>query len=48
MIEDILKKEKEEVRLQKLPPNFYPDLLNYIENLKNKIETKEGFEKKTI
>lgn len=48
MIEDILKKEKEEVKLQKLSPNFYSDLLNYIENLKNKIETKEGFEKKVL
>jgi len=48
MIEDILKKEKEEVKLQKLSPNFYSDLLNYIENLKNKIETKEGFEKEVL
>ena len=48
MIEDILKKEKEEVKLQKLSPNFYSDLLGYIENLKSKIETKEGFEKKVL
>ncbi|HHF09599.1 MAG TPA: DNA replication complex GINS family protein [Methanomicrobia archaeon] len=48
MIEDILKKEKEEVKLQKLSPNFYSDLLDYIENLRSKIETKEGFEKKVL
>jgi len=48
MIEDILKKEKEEVKLQKLSPNFYSDLLGYIENLRSKIETKEGFEKKVL
>ncbi len=48
MIEDLLKTEKEEVRLQKLPPNFCPDVLNYIESLKNRIETKKGFEKKVI
>ena len=48
MIEDILKKEKEEVKLQKLSPNFYSDLLGHIENLRSKIETKEGFEKKVL
>ncbi len=48
MIEEILRKEREEIKLQKLPPNFYSESMEYIKKLKNDINQKEGFEKKLL
>ncbi|MEA1994216.1 MAG: hypothetical protein U9N35_07490 [Euryarchaeota archaeon] len=48
MMEDLLKKEQEEVELQKLPQDLYLTLLNRIGGLKNKIELKDGLEKRVL
>ncbi len=48
MIEELLKREREEVRLQKLPPEIYSNVLHYMREIKNKIKTKEGLEKRVL
>jgi hypothetical protein len=48
MIEDLVKREKEQADLQKLPPHVYSSIVHSMGDLKNKIETAEGFEKKVL